>query len=191
MNTSFELDKKNALGKDDKSSKGSWDEKIIPLCDAINSKDNYYTTSSCAGRMVLLKIPGSGTKADAEWLFVSHDKFSLEQLKESIKEVPEEQVVYRYEPFIIHVVCRTIEDADKLLRLVRSIGLKRCGIISLSKKITVEIIGTANISTLFSQEKKILLPEEYIRIMIETSNMLLEGNWKILDMLTRLLEKKL
>ena len=47
--------KKAILKKLDKSSKGDWDEKIISLCDKINSNDNYYTTSSCSGRIIIMK----------------------------------------------------------------------------------------------------------------------------------------
>jgi len=36
--------KKEVLSKKDKSSKGSWDEKIKTLCDKINKKNDYYTT---------------------------------------------------------------------------------------------------------------------------------------------------
>ena len=40
--------------KIDKSSIGKWAEKISGLCGKINSKENYYTTSSCSGRILLL-----------------------------------------------------------------------------------------------------------------------------------------
>ena len=47
--------KKSILSKPDKSSKKSWDKKIIKLCDKINLSENYYTTSSCSGRIVLMQ----------------------------------------------------------------------------------------------------------------------------------------
>lgn len=184
---SFELDKKNALSKEDKSSKGEWDKRIIPLCDTINAKPDFYTSSSCAGRLVLLKIPQSGKKQDAEWLFTSHDKTEVSSLKSALKGLPDNQIVYRYEPFIIHVVCRDLEHAKMLLDLIRNMGLKRCGIISLGHKITIEIIGTADISMLIAQEGKVLVDDPYLQTLIDTSNMLLEGNWLLIDML----EKKL
>ena len=51
----FNQRKKDILEKLDKSSKGDWDEKIKWLCDKINSMDNYYTTSSCSGRIIVMK----------------------------------------------------------------------------------------------------------------------------------------
>ena len=46
--------KNDLLNKKDKSSIGKWDEKIATLCEVINKKDNYYTTSSCSGRIVVM-----------------------------------------------------------------------------------------------------------------------------------------
>ena len=50
----FSQRKKSLLEKKDKSSKNSWDKKIIKLCNKINKLEDYYTTSSCSGRIVLI-----------------------------------------------------------------------------------------------------------------------------------------
>ncbi|MBW2966012.1 hypothetical protein KY342_02835, partial [Candidatus Woesearchaeota archaeon] len=50
----FENQKKTFLKKIDKSKKGGIDKEIIPLVNKINNSRNYYTTSSCSGRIVLL-----------------------------------------------------------------------------------------------------------------------------------------
>ena len=44
----FQKRKQDVLSKIDKSFIGKWDEKIVLLCDKINSLENYYTTSSCS-----------------------------------------------------------------------------------------------------------------------------------------------
>lgn len=43
--------KSRALGQVDLSRKGSVDEAIVPLVRYINAREEYYTTSSCAGRI--------------------------------------------------------------------------------------------------------------------------------------------
>ena len=48
----FSIEKKAVLERIDKSRKQKIDEKIKSLVDHINSLDNYYTTSSCSGRML-------------------------------------------------------------------------------------------------------------------------------------------
>ncbi|MBN1386480.1 hypothetical protein JW968_05915 [Candidatus Woesearchaeota archaeon] len=46
------------------------DEGILRLCTAINSDPDYYTTSSCAGRIVLLDRKEA--KQESKWLFKRH-----------------------------------------------------------------------------------------------------------------------
>jgi len=55
----FQKHKKDFLNKKDKSKKGSIDGEIKKLVDKINSLENYYTTSSCSGRILIAKIPDS------------------------------------------------------------------------------------------------------------------------------------
>ena len=67
----FDNMKKNALTKMDKSKKGDIDKRIKKVLDRINKTKNYFTTSSCSGRIVLFK---KGERKDkCEWLYVTHD----------------------------------------------------------------------------------------------------------------------
>ena len=50
---SFINEKKVFLSKLDKSNKSSIDKNILNLINLINQKDDYYTTSSCSGRVYL------------------------------------------------------------------------------------------------------------------------------------------
>ena len=70
---SFENQKKVFLKKLDKSKEGHIDKEITQLVKKINSSDNYYTTSSCAGRIVLLEKK-SDKKQEIRWLFKKHGK---------------------------------------------------------------------------------------------------------------------
>jgi hypothetical protein len=71
--------KNDVLLKLDKSSKGGWDEKIRDLCEEINSLENYYTTSSCSGRVVLMRDCDEKQAGLFNW--VCHDEFGFEELK--------------------------------------------------------------------------------------------------------------
>jgi len=86
----FIHDKKTFLEKADKSKKGEVDEQINDLVNKINSNPNYYTTSSCAGRIVL--ITKVGNKYEAEWLFSSHNKISYDELVNSLTQTIEEDI---------------------------------------------------------------------------------------------------
>lgn len=82
MVVDFPQRKNSILFKQDKSLKGHWDEKIQRLCEKINSLENYYTTSSCSGRVVLM-IDSEKKEKDL-FLKVYHDLISFEELREDL-----------------------------------------------------------------------------------------------------------
>lgn len=51
----FKTIKNNAISKIDLSRKGSIDEPIGELVEFINNCDNFFTTSSCSGRICLFE----------------------------------------------------------------------------------------------------------------------------------------
>ena len=163
----FQKQKKDFLKKIDKSQKKSIDREIIPLVKAINKKPNYYTTSSCSGRIVVLekKSPKKGTK----WLYSTHKKASFKEIKNSLKTIPKEELWFRQEPIILHVCCKTIEDAKKLLNAARKV-FKRAGIITLNKKIIIEIIGTEFIYTIIAGNRKLLINDSYLKELVKEAN---------------------
>lgn len=57
----FQARKNTCLSKRDRSSAGRIDPKAVDICSAINARDEYYTTSSCAGRSFI--YCGDGIKA--------------------------------------------------------------------------------------------------------------------------------
>ena len=167
----FDLHKKNALSKLDKSKIGGIDEKIIPLVNLINSKEDYYTTSSCAGRIVLLAITESARKNEAEWLLQSHSAITFQQAKEALKNIPEnKEVWFKEESTIIHVDCRTLEGAISFLHKAKDIGFRRSGISSIKHKIILEILSTERIDTIIAKEGKILVTDEYLQILVDEAN---------------------
>ncbi len=81
----FSQTKKAVLSKQDKSSKGNWDEKISKLCEKINKKENCFTTSSCSGRIVLMI--DQEKKEEGLFKFVSHDLISFGELKNEVEKI--------------------------------------------------------------------------------------------------------
>ena len=112
--------KKTFLEKLDRSKKGEIDGLILPLVNKINQKEEYFTTSSCSGRVVLWK--GSGKKNETEWIKVSHDLINQSFFKDIEKE--KELVWLRVEPFIMHICCRDLDAADLLLSQAQQIFKK-------------------------------------------------------------------
>jgi tRNA wybutosine-synthesizing protein 3 len=185
----FDSDKNTFLAKADKSVKGSVDQKITDLCNKINNLEDYYTTSSCSGRIVLIKISSSGKKHESEWLFTSHNRTDSEQIKEKLKDLPEEEVWFRFEPFIIHINARTIDAANELLKITKELGIKRSGIISLGNKIMLEIIGTEHIEAIISKNNKLLVDDNYIETLTTDANKKLNRNWENIKRISEELKK--
>lgn len=170
----FDLDKKNILGKIDKSKKGEIDEGVKKIVDAINSKENYYTTSSCSGRIMLIEIPESGRKDESKRLLITHDKTNLDEIKSALKS--KEDIWLKQEGAIFHVCCRAIEDAEKLIIDAKGSGFKRTGMITVDKRFVVEIISTENVATIIAKKGKILADDAYLSVLINECNAKMDRN---------------
>lgn len=163
----FDLDKKNALSKIDKSRKGAVDKDISKLVNLINSLGNYYTNSSCSGRLI---IQSPLKKREEDLLFIKHSPAIFSEIKKSLKKIPKTAVWLKQEPMILHVTCRTISDAQKLIDSARSVGLKRSGIIGIRKKIVVEIIGNERVEALIAKNGRIIADDKYLKETLKEAN---------------------
>ena len=170
----FQTQKSNLLSKIDKSQKKSVDKEIAPLINTINKKPNYYTTSSCSGRIVIL-AKKSHKKQETKWHFITHKTATFKEIKTSLKTIPKQELWFRQEPIILHICCKTIEDAKKLLNTARKV-FKRAGIITLNKKIIVEIIGTDAMYTIIARNKRLLINDSYLKDLIKEANSKLKTN---------------
>jgi len=47
---------------------GEVDEKALPIIEKLNGVEEFFTTSSCSGRIVILEVPSLGKKVDARFL---------------------------------------------------------------------------------------------------------------------------
>ena len=99
----FNKQKQDILKKQDKSKKGDVDEKIQKLTNLINNKKNFYTTSSCSGRIMLLQVSNSGKKNETKWLFVSHNPVAFQEIADTLKN-PEGDVWFKQEGMILHIL---------------------------------------------------------------------------------------
>lgn len=171
----FNNQKKTFLKKLDKSKKGEIDKPIKSLIKLINKSNNYYTTSSCSGRIVLL-AKKQGEKQGAKWLLSTHKKTNLKQIKSALKTIPKQNVYFRFEPLILHVAADSIENAQKLVNKARDIGFKRTGIQSTKNKIIIEIASTEILNTIIAKNKKLLVNNDYLKILIQEANKKIEQN---------------
>jgi len=186
----FERRKEDCLKKADKSSIGEWDEPILDLCLRINENENYYTLSSCSGRVVLIK--NLEKKQAGMFVFRTHEKVKFEELKkvlenyENSNEKNKEDLVFKQEQPILHVACKTLGDAEELLKKAQLSGFKHSGIISiLDNRVVVEIIGSEQLSLPIMEKGRILVGDDFLKILLKESNIRLERGWVKIEKLRK------
>lgn len=193
---SFEQQKKDymeKLGKPDKSKKNSVDEAIWPLLNVLNAKDDYFSTSSCAGRINLFVEPTSGKKWDANWHYVTHDFAKFEEIKPYLSEekLPEQKTWLRVEGSILHIQCSSMGAANKLLITMHESGWKHSGILTISKRIIVEGSTPDRMDVPIAINKELLVSEDYIKFLIDECNKKLSHSRELIERLKEKIEKEL
>lgn len=192
---SFKIQKDKTLKRmltNDKSNKGSVDKPIKSLIDKINSFNNYYTTSSCSGRIIIIKIPKNGRKQEAEFLYRTHDKGDSKEVIAAVndlKDIGDSTVWFRQEPVILHVASETLKDASKFLRTARLIGFKRSGIFEVDKRFLMELVSTERIDAILVKDGNVLVSDDYLKLLVEEGNKKLEKTWEKISKLKKEISK--
>ncbi|XP_030259219.1 phospholipid phosphatase-related protein type 5-like isoform X1 [Sparus aurata] len=144
MDQTFVQWKRQCLSRLDLSKKASVDEHIEHVVSLLNSCEQYFTTSSCSGRIIL--IDGAPERSDVQkqncvWLFVSHNKCKWDDVVCAVARSSGEAVL-KFEPFVLHAQCRHLDDAQLLISGVELvIFLLHCNSNNLYDQEKVVIIG--------------------------------------------------
>ncbi len=181
---SFAQRKMKQLTKKDLSDEGTKDKAILPLVNLLNKKKEYYTTSSCAGRITLIKDNGKQKKA---FLFKTHNKTDSKEIKKVLASVKTKQPLYfKEEPPILHVACSDIKTAQQLLDKAKFAGWKKSGIISTNKRVMVELASTEILAAPIAKGK-IIASDSYINFLVSEANRKLSRTRDKIKKLHRLL----
>ncbi|KAJ8038573.1 tRNA wybutosine-synthesizing protein 3-like [Holothuria leucospilota] len=172
--------KNQKLGSEDLSRKGSVDKPVVKLVEFINSLDQYFTTSSCSGRIVLFAEKNDcdigPQKKGCEWLLVSHDPVQLSQLVNSIKET-KKTVVMKFEAFVLHVQCRSLKDAQLVHEAAVASGHRNSGItVGNSGKIISAVRSTHGLEVPLTEKGTNFASPEYLEFLAKTANAKLVEN---------------
>jgi tRNA wybutosine-synthesizing protein 3 len=194
----FNNHKKNCLEKLDQSKKGNIDLRAVSLIHTINGIESLYTTSSCSGRVYLWRTKSRRTslrcahsfaenkKNEIEWVKMSHDLidstfFILQDIK------IHEDVWLRYEAFIIHVVCITLNVANRFLQHVKTI-YKKSSILTMNNKVVVEIRASQFIEMPYVIHGSVVFSGD-VNWLIELINFKLEKNWVKMETLRKHIQR--
>ncbi len=148
------------------------DEDVIPLLERINSLDNYFTTSSCSGRVSVMEMPYFGDKVNSVWLGKWHREVSVDEVLEAIGKHRKGQLWFLVRsPPILHVAARSVEDAVGLLNLAVGLGFKYSNIKSVShRKLLVEIRSTERMDVPLGEDGELWVDGEYIERIVGIAN---------------------
>lgn len=181
--------KKLQSGIRDKSKKGFIDAEIKDLVAAINISSDYYTTSSCSGRILLYSTSPHKKKNEHKWILVSHQQVLLSDIVEKLKKISLNTIFFRFEPLILHVVCRDLTAAEALLQKCNSSGLKHSGAISLGNRIIIEIIGNDRLDAPIAKNGALLITEEGVSHYVADANEKMKRNFERIERLKKEIEK--
>ena len=184
--------KKSALTKFKKAcSENKIDPGILPLLNIINKSINYYTSSSCFGRIVLLEIPNIGDKKKAKFLGKWHRTIYVDELLSAVKKAQTGQLWFLSQSPIIHIVARTNDASDKLLKIAIASGFKNSGLKSFGKKIVVEICSTERLDTPIGKDGEIFCNNDHLSLLVDISNEIIKKSTFKLQKLEENLQKNL
>ena len=171
----FGKHKQNALEKYDNAKKENQVDKIIiPILDKINEMDVYFTTSSCAGRIVVLQLPQIGDKKNARFLGKWHHRINVNELLASLKGYDVDQLWLLGQPPIFHIGCQSIESADQMIKLGISSGLKHSGIKSIQDQIIVELCSTERIDMPIGDNGVLQIDQKFLLFLLKKANMMID-----------------
>ncbi|MEZ0346647.1 MAG: hypothetical protein ABWK01_08865 [Infirmifilum sp.] len=152
---------------------GRVDNDIIWLLDLINSTEEYYTTSSCSGRIQVSAGLHPGEKGKIRILAKWHRTIEAYELRHVIAASSEENIWFSVHPPIFHIAARDLKAAKRLLVVARNSGFKHSGIQGLKKRIIVEIMSMEKIETPLKLNGRLIIDYNSYELLLNVANLLL------------------
>ncbi len=164
---------------------------ILPILNIINKSENYYTSSSCFGRIVILEIPEIGDKKEARFLGKWHKEIEIDEVISKLKNAKFGQVWILSQSPIIHIVAKNEISADKILKIAISCGFKNSGLKSFGKRIVAEICSTERLDCPIGCDGIIFCDKKHLELLVKISNKIIEKSTNKLYKLEVKLKKDL
>jgi tRNA wybutosine-synthesizing protein 3 len=150
------------------------DPGIKSVLDLLNQKEEYYTSSSCAGRVMVLQIPVLGDKQKAEILGKWHRVVTFDEVDSASKRGIKGMIWLLAQAPILHIGCDFLAAADWLVKLAGSCGFKNSSIKSTGKKILVEVCSTERLDAPLGMDSLVFYDERYLGLLVDISNQVIE-----------------
>jgi tRNA wybutosine-synthesizing protein 3 len=163
------------------------DDILIPFLLEVVKISDIFTSSSCAGRIMLLSTDENESKKISSFHKKYHRKVTFQEIKEALLKESENDVWLKVEPFIFHFGCMDYERAREVLSFCQENGLKKAGIITAKDgKYILEVTSTQYMALPLKHDDKILVTDEYLEFLIERANKKIEINFERLKKFSKL-----
>jgi tRNA wybutosine-synthesizing protein 3 len=174
---------------EDRICEGEVDPEILPLITAINSKPDYFTTSSCAGRIVLIEMSELGDKEGAKFLGKWHREVQVDEIMNAFSQAQGDTTIFLLaQSPIIHIRCNSLTSAVLLRNLAVQSGLKYSTIKSITlnsrdepQNIVVEVLSSENIHVPIAKDGRLFPGEDYLDFLVKNTNSALRRAREKLD----------
>ncbi|KAM6327360.1 tRNA wybutosine-synthesizing protein 3 homolog [Podargus strigoides] len=190
----FRQRKAQRLARADASRKGALDERAAPVVQLLNGRAQFCTTSSCSGRLVLAQGRAADTssceipKTNCTWLLVTHEMCTTADVVTALGKATGD-VVLKFEPFVLHVLCQELQDAQLLHSVAVDSGFRNSGItVGRGGKIMMAVRSTHCLEVPLSHKGKLMVSEEYLEFLIHVANRKMEENTRRIDRFYKHLE---
>ena len=159
------------------------------------SLNDYYTTSSCSGRIALAKAPRlSYSKGSGLFKFIIkwHRPVTYSEVINVISGISEGDVWLLVRAPIMHFVARDLNGALKILRIARDAGFKHSGIYSVTHDgVVVEVQGEDRFEVPIMINGSLIVPMDELRRIVDIANeTLMFGKFRLAHLI-RLIEVEL
>jgi tRNA(Phe) wybutosine-synthesizing methylase Tyw3 len=102
---------------------------------------------------------------------------------DAAEKIQEGIIMFKQEPCLVVISCRNKDKQWKLFSQARNNGWKKSGILSLDKKLLIELMSSENISFPIIKDGEILIDDKFLEIILEKANSNLEKGWEKINQL--------
>lgn len=179
----FSMTKKHHTATLNKAiAEGVADEMLIDFLLKVANISSIYTSSSCAGRIILLSTDEFENKKYSDFVDRYHRKITFDELKKAITDYKGGDLWFKVEPFIFHFGTANIETAKNILDMSRDFGLKKSGIITAKEgRYVLEINSTQYISVPVKINNELIVNDKFLKLLVDRANKKLDVNYKRLE----------
>ncbi len=131
---------------------------------------------------------GKAEKRGCKWISVSHETVLAKDIWDAVKKEEEEEcadndgpaIHFKFEPFILHLQCRTIELAKRVHTLCLEAGFRNTGLtVGKSGKLVLAVRSSHGLELpLSDRQGRVLVSREYVTALVEAANAKLAENAK-------------